>query len=431
MSAPYTQTQDYLYALRNRGAKLGIERMADFNEALGRPDRQFPIIHVAGTNGKGSVCAMLEAIYRRAGLRTGLFTSPHLVRLGERIQVNRVPIADEEIVNWVARLRPVAERLAAQNEEAHPTFFEFMTAMAFEHFASQSVDVAILETGLGGRLDSTNVVTPEVSVITSISLDHQEMLGDTLEAIAREKAGIIKPGKPVVLGKLPPEAEAEIRRIAGERGSETFGVEETYGTRIEHYPVTNLIGDYQRINAATALLTARHAGPRLLINKGVARQALSEVDWAGRWQTVRLADGRPLILEAAHNPEGALALEANLAQLVRETGRKPVVVCGTLGAARATALMATVARHAAELHLIVPAQPRACTHAELRDALPAAFAGPRFDARVETLFPAPGICTAGGPGDTIVATGSIYLLGEILARLAPESSSALNLQDKL
>jgi len=427
----FAETERTLYALRNRGAKLGIERMAAFNEALGRPDRRFPIIHVAGTNGKGSVCAMLEAIYRHAGLKTGLFTSPHLIRLGERIQINREPISDDAIVSWVGRLKPVAEQLAGADGEGHPTFFEFMTAMAFEHFASQRVDVAILETGLGGRLDSTNVVTPEVSVITSISLDHQEQLGDTLEKIAREKAGIVKPGKSVVLGRLPPEAEHEIRRIAGERGCDVFGVEETFGPDLATYPVTNLVGDYQRINAATALLATRHAGPCLPAVGALAPEALQQVVWAGRWQTIRLADAKILILEAAHNAEGAHALDANLARLVRETNRRPIILCGTLGAYRAGELMPVVIRHAAQIHLLVPNQPRACSFQEMRAALPEPTRATIIDSTVAELFPAPGVCTAGNPGETLVATGSIYLLGEILSRLAPKTATTFKLQDKV
>ncbi|MFW6218065.1 MAG: bifunctional folylpolyglutamate synthase/dihydrofolate synthase, partial [Verrucomicrobiota bacterium] len=204
----YKETRDYLYSLRDRGSKYGIERMQRFVAELGHPERRFPVIHVAGTNGKGSVCAMLEAIYRANGYRTGLYTSPHLVHLGERVQVDRLPLTETDIVRHCERLRPVAAALGAGKPEEHPSFFEFMTAMAFLQFADAQVDLAILETGLGGRLDATNVAAPELSVITSVSLDHTELLGDSLAKIAREKAGICKPRKPVLLGRLPPEAEA-------------------------------------------------------------------------------------------------------------------------------------------------------------------------------------------------------------------------------
>lgn len=425
----YAETQDYLFSLRNRGAKLGVERMVAFNKALGRPDRAYPIIHVAGTNGKGSVCAMLEAIYRRAGKKTGLFTSPHLIRLGERVQVNRVPLTEQEIVQWTSKLRPTAEAMASYNEADHPTFFEFMTAMAFLQFQEQKVDVGILETGLGGRLDSTNVIEPRVCVITSVSYDHQQQLGNTLTEIAREKAGIIKPHARVVLGKLPEEAETEIRRIAQERGAGVTSIREVFESE-EHYPETNLVGAHQRINAATAMLAMCHAGQDLAVTDDVAREALMDVTWAGRWQKLTLRDGRTLILDAAHNAEGAEALDANLARLVEETGRRPVILCGTLGDERAKALMRTVARHASALHLLVPDQPRACSAETLRSFLSGHYDGPINESTVSALFPEPGVCRAGDREDILVATGSIYLLGEILTRLE-NGGGSINLQDKI
>ncbi|MEO0797066.1 MAG: folylpolyglutamate synthase/dihydrofolate synthase family protein [Verrucomicrobiota bacterium] len=426
----YTNTQEYLYSLRNRGAKLGLERMVSFNEALGQPDRQFPIIHVAGTNGKGSVCAMLESIYRHAGLKTGMFTSPHLIRLGERVQVNRVPLTDAEIVHWVNHLKPFAESLANGDDEAHPTFFEFMTAMAFLQFARQAVDVAIVETGLGGRLDSTNVITPRVSVITSVSYDHQDLLGDTLSKIAREKAGIIKPGVPVVLGRLPNEAEIAIRAIAAERSCTVTSIAERFGDRVEDYPNVALAGDHQRINAATAWLAVEQAGLEVLPMQ--IREGLRQVSWAGRWQHMALVDGRTMILEAAHNEEGARALEANLKKLVLDSSRKPIVVCGTLGQQRADELMPIVARYASAIYLLVPEQPRACSFAELRAALPADHGLEVRNASVSELFPGPGRCSVGGPEDTILVTGSIYMLGEILARLEQDTGAeSIHLQDKI
>lgn len=426
----YAETQEYLFSLRNRGAKLGVERMERFNNALGRPDKHYPIIHVAGTNGKGSVCAMLEAIYRRAGYKTGLFTSPHLVRLGERVQVNRQPLTDAQIVHYTEKLRATAERLAEFDPEAHPTFFEFMTAMAFLHFAEEKVDVVILETGLGGRLDSTNVIIPRVSVITSVSFDHMDQLGDTLTKIAREKAGILKPNGNLVLGRLPEEAEVEIRRKADSLRCGVTTVTDVFEDDFEHYPETNLVGEHQRINAAVALLAMCHAGQDLAVSDEVARAALMDVDWAGRWQKITLRDGRTLILDATHNPEGCEALDKNLARLIDETGRKPVIICGTLGEARARALMAVVTERAKDIWLVQPNQPRACTQGELRALGVGKFTGGLEDASVTTLFPEPGVCRAGGEGDVIVATGSIYLLGEILTRLEEQTSEA-GLQDKL
>ena len=415
----YESVRAYLYGLKYRGALYGIDRMREFVDVLGHPERQYPVIHVAGTNGKGSTCAMLESIFRAAGHRTGLFTSPHLVHQGERVQVNRTILTREEIVAYTRRLKPLAEALEAEKPDHHPSFFEFMTGMAFLRFAEAEVDVAIIETGLGGRLDATNIVDPEISIITSISLDHTEILGDTLEAIAWEKAGIIKPGKPAVMGLLPKEAETVIEEVARERGCPLYKVAEAFGIHEQDLPMTSLPGDYQRRNAATATLAARVIGERFGITEAHIRDGLRHVNWAGRWEHHSLAD-RGIILDATHNPEGALHLERNLENFVRQRGYKPVVLTGTLGLPRARALMPVVARFAREIHLLVPHQPRACSFEELRGEIPATFQGTLHESSVKELFPAPGICLAGMPGEELVATGSIYLIGEIMERLYHE-----------
>ncbi|MGD1030487.1 MAG: folylpolyglutamate synthase/dihydrofolate synthase family protein [Opitutaceae bacterium] len=419
MTGEYQAVQDYLYGLKVSGVKFGIDRMRLVADALGHPERSRPCVHVAGTNGKGSVAAMVESVLRAAGWRTGLYTSPHLVRLGERVQVNRSLLAEEEIISYVGELRPVVERLVASGgPDDRPSFFEFMTAMAFLQFERKHCDVSIIEVGLGGRLDATNVVLPEISVITSISLDHCELLGPTVESIAGEKAGIIKPGRPVVIGRMPAEAVRVIRGIAAERGSPVISVEEEFGSEIGSYPQTSLEGDYQRWNAATAALALRHLGSGWKLTDEVIARGLRQVDWQGRWQRTRLG-GRLLILDASHNPEGAQVLDSNLARLRSETGRRPIVITGALGTARAGALLATVARHAGEIHLVVPKQSRACGHEELELLLPSDFRGRVVRSTVESLFPGPGVCTAGGPEDAIVVTGSIYVLGEVLARIEP------------
>ncbi len=415
----YAAVTDYLFGLKARGAKFGIDRMALFAEQLGHPERAVPCVHVAGTNGKGSVSAMLDAILQAAGWHTGLYTSPHLVKLGERVQVDRHILREAEITAYTHELRSVAEKLGAVNADDQPSFFEFMTAMAFLQFARKRCDLSVIEVGMGGRLDATNIVTPLVSVITSISLDHSEFLGSEIEQIAAEKAGIIKPGRPVVIGRMPAAAERVIRGIAMERGAPIVSVMEQFGEDVARYPTTNLECDYQRWNAATATLTARALGSGWRITDTAIADGLRHVDWPGRWQRVRV-DGRLTILDASHNPEGAQVLDANLAHLVAETGRPPVVITGALGAARAGALLATIAHHAREIHLAVPHQARACTHEELEALVPKSFRGNVVRATVENLFPTPTHCTAGGADDVLVVTGSIYLLGEVMARLMPE-----------
>src|SRR5579859_501572 len=191
----YPAAVQFLYGLRLFGAKFGLENTFELARRAGDPQRQLRFIHVAGTNGKGSTCAMLENIYRQAGLRVGLFTSPHLNSFRERIQINRELISEEDVVCGLRELQPLLEKFAPDH---HPTFFEVVTVMALKYFAEQRCDLVIWETGLGGRLDSTNIVMPLASVITNIAFDHQQWLGDTLARIAAEKAGIIKPGIPVV-----------------------------------------------------------------------------------------------------------------------------------------------------------------------------------------------------------------------------------------
>lgn len=421
--AAYVAAQETLFALKARGVSFGIDRMRTFAAALGHPERAVPLIHVAGTNGKGSVAAMVAAILRAAGRRVGLYTSPHLVRLGERVQVDGVALSDAEIVAYTRELMPVAERLESERPDWGPSFFEFMTAMAFLQFARRGCDVAVVEVGMGGRLDATNIITPTVSVITSIGLDHCDILGHTLPEIAREKAGIIKPGVPVVLGRLPPEAEAVVREIAAERGAPVLAVREVFGEDLAAYPRAALEGDYQRINAATATLVARALAGSFGVGETQIAAGLARVRWPGRWQRARLADGRLIVLDASHNPEGAEVLEGLLARLVAETGRRPVAITGVLGTARARPLLAALARHARAIHLVRPQQARASTFEELEALVPAEFSagGGRVSrGAVETLFPRAGVCAAGEADDVIVVTGSIYLLGEVLARLEPE-----------
>lgn len=414
----YAAVTAYLYALKAGGIKFGIDRMRRLAAALGHPERSYPVIHLAGTNGKGSVAAMLEAVFRAAGWHTGLYTSPHLVRLGERVQVDRQLLSEAEIVAYANELQPVASRAAADAADEHATFFEFMTAMAFLQFQRKQVDVALVEVGMGGRLDATNVVQPEIAVITSIGLDHIGELGGELRLIAREKAGIIKPGRPVVLGRLPAEAEQVIREVAAGQGAPVHSVREAFGEALAGYPATNLECDYQRWNAATATLVARLLPAKWRLTATTIALGLDRVDWPGRWQRTTLG-GRLLILDATHNPEGAAVLEQNLIRLVAETGRPPVIVAGALGEFRARALLEVVCRHAREVHLVTPQQARASTYAEMRALVPPAQQARIHQAEITTLFPDDHTCTVGGPDDTIVVTGSIYVLGEVLARIEP------------
>lgn len=418
----YEAARDWLYSLKNRGSKYGIDRMVRFAEVLGHPQRSFPCIHVAGTNGKGSTCAMLERIFRDQGFRAGLSTSPHLVRQGERIQVDRKILEETQILEYVRELVPWAEKVALEDPELHPSFFEFMTAMAFMHFAREEVDIAVVEVGLGGRLDATNVLVPEVSVITSIGLDHCEILGDSLAAIAGEKGGIIKPGVPVVAGLLEPEAMDVVRQLCAERGCELTCIEDRFGTDLTRYPQSNLHGSYQRINAAIALTVVEIVRERFELDRPKAEQSLLDVAWPGRWEERELKH-RKIVFDVSHNSEGAKWLDEGLADLVtRSDGARPDIVMGVMGAYRAAALVPVAAKWAESIRFVMPEQDRACSFEELRAFVPADFNGDVSEATVADLFPGKGECSLDfDAGRPLVLSGSIYLIGEIWDRFYEES----------
>lgn len=417
----YASIAERLFALRPRGTKYGIDRMRLFADELGHPERALPVIHIAGTNGKGSVAAMIEAILRAAGWRVGLYTSPHLVHVGERVRVNRARLTTGEIAAYFRELDPLADRVAQRaGRDDRPSFFEYLTAMALLHFSRAECDIAVLETGLGGEFDATNIVTPEVSVITSIGFDHSEWLGDSLTSIARAKAGIIKPQRPVVIGRLPAEAEEVIRQRATQCAAPVISVRAHFGEAMAAYPRTNLAGDYQRWNAATATLAVRALAEHWKMADPVIAQGLANVVWSGRWERTRVGE-RNVILDASHNPEGASVLEHNLAALRRECGRRPIVVVGVLGVERAAPLLATIARHASEIVLVVPDQPRASAYGELEQLIPKDFSGAIQRSTVSEVFPSENQCAIGTKDDVVVVTGSIYLLGEVMTclRLSP------------
>ncbi len=405
-----------LFALKPQGANYGIDRMRALAAALGHPERSVPSVHVAGTNGKGSVAAMVDSILHSAGWQTGLYTSPHLVHVGERVQVDRQPLTDDEVAAFVRELQPVSDRIAAELPDHRPSFFELMTAMAVLQFARKKCDIAVFETGLGGRLDATNVLAPQVCAITSIGLDHCEYLGNEVTQIAAEKAGIIKTRVPVVVGRMPREAEKVIRTVAAQVGAPVVSVAERYGESVSEFPSTNLEGEYQRWNAATATLVALALPAKWRITRKAIEGGLANVKWSGRWQRIQIGD-RTVIVDASHNPEGAQVLDANLARLVVETGRKPVVAVGVLGENRAKPLLEAICRHASEVHLVVPNEPRACDYEALAKLVPRSFSGAVVRDTIGRIFPTPNTCALGSAEVPVVVTGSIYLVGEVLGRV--------------
>ena len=412
-------TLAWLMNLRNAGSSLGLERMRELCARLGHPENAAPCIHIAGTNGKGSTAAMIEAIQRAHGRTTGLYTSPHLIEIGERIQVNRKLLSTERVLEIAAAIRPHYGALAAKGVEMTPTFFEVITAVAFLEFKRAQVDVVVLETGLGGRLDATNICRPLVTVITSIGLDHQDFLGSTIEAIAAEKAGIVKAGVPCVISKVPAEAEEVLVAQAKKVGAPVYFVRDRFKSGL---PEVSLAGEYQRWNAGAAWLACELASG-LVFDEVKAKAALRSVNWGGRWQKLKLKDGRDLIIDGSHNEEGVRATESLLAEL-----NKPTVVVGALGVERARALLAVVAKHAGEIILVAPAHERACTTAEMKALVPPDYCGAVRVSNVKELFPSPMECSAAGQ---VVVMGSLYLVGEVLACYEGRSAPHSSWQDKL
>jgi len=339
----YVEQLEWLYALQSRGMRFELDRMRDALRLRGEPQRGLPVVHVAGTNGKGSVCAMVERVLREAGLRTGLFTSPHLSRYAERIRLDGEPLSDARIAQGLGVLR-------RDSSLPRLTFFEHTALLALETFRDAALDVAVVEVGLGGRLDATNLVEPRVTAITNIAADHMNVLGDTLEAIAGEKAGILKAGAPLVLGVREPRVAAPILERAASLGVPVWrlGVELDVresarglllraGDQSLSEVQLGLRGAHQHDNAVVAYgILARLRQQGRAIPDEAMRRGFARAQWPGRLESV---PGQPAhLLDCAHNPDGARTLAAHLASLPR-SGRR-VLVFGALGDKDHTGLLA-------------------------------------------------------------------------------------------
>jgi dihydrofolate synthase / folylpolyglutamate synthase len=440
----YADAIRFLYSLRWFGAKFGLANSFKLAALAGNPQNRLRFIHVAGTNGKGSTCAMLESIYRAAGLRVGLFTSPHLVAFGERIQVNRRVISERDIGRLVAEIQALLEEgwgksgnhaaaslLTAGAEAAgsagadvraeHPTFFEVVTIMALRYFAEQKCDLVIWETGLGGRLDSTNIVTPLTSVITNIQYDHQKWLGETLASIAAEKAGIIKPGIPLITAA---EGKAALRVITETARRQNAPL--TILSREEmHQPPLNtiqlpLLGQHQRMNAAVAVATARALSSQVPVNDDTIRAGLSRVHWAGRLQLTTRPSGQQILLDGAHNVGGA----GILATAVKEffPSAKLTLVLGILRDKDWPGMCDILAPLAERILLVPVPSERSATPQELAGAC--RRANPR--AQVTECASLREALTATGSDAFLTVAGSLYLVGEAMELLHLSPAKARN-----
>jgi len=399
----YQESIDWLYGTQTFGIKLGLENMRRLVAALGiDPDHPgAAVLHVAGTNGKGSVCAVTERILRDAGVRTGLFTSPHLVTYRERIRVDGTMIPEGAVAEGLGFLRT-----SVSDWETHPTFFELSLALAMRYFRDEGCEAVILETGMGGRLDATNAIRSDVCVITSIALDHQQWLGETIREIAVEKAGILKPGVPVVIGELHPEARDVIGRRALALGIPC----------VEAHPLpddwtTGLKGPHQRENAALAVEAACRLEGERLTQEGI-RRSVAETTWPGRFQQI---DG-DLVLDGAHNPAAAAVLRQTWQS--EFGGEKAHLVFGAVGSKDVSGIFAELLPILASVDFVPVKSERRLSVEEMKAALASAGGEALPQSDFATLAEAVAAARARG-GKTLVA-GSLFLVGEALGHLFGE-----------
>jgi dihydrofolate synthase/folylpolyglutamate synthase len=417
-SAPhgtYGPGVEFLFSLERFGMKFGLANIARLCAALGHPESAYPAVIVAGTNGKGSVTAMVDAALRAAGYRSARYTSPHLLRLEERFAIDGRDVDSDALEAAALLIKLTAEQLVASGElEALPTFFECTTAAAFLLFRDAAVDIAVLEVGLGGRLDATNIVAPVAAAIVSIDFDHQAQLGTTLASIAAEKAGVIKPGVPVVCGPLPAEAMAVVERVCAEQQAPLIRTDRDRDLldRAGALPLA-LPGAHQRANAAVAiaLLETLDRNPRIALPVGAdaIRAGLRTAAWPGRLESFE-RDGCRVLLDAAHNPAGARAL----AEYLRESERRAVTL--VFGAMQDKAIDEMLQALAPVVDTIVCAtapSPRAAPAADL------AQRGARLGLRARAIEdPIAAVQEACASKRTVVVAGSIFLIGPVRAWLA-------------
>jgi dihydrofolate synthase/folylpolyglutamate synthase len=435
MSMDRDQKLESLFARTHAGIKPGLELMLELLEALGNPQKDFLSVHVAGTNGKGSTCAMIESGIRQLGLKTGLFTSPHLVRVNERIRLSGKPASDDSFYGWLDQIQAVEGSLSRL-----PTFFETLSAMAFLGFKESGVQVAVLETGMGGRLDCTNVVEPLLSVVTRVDFDHQAFLGNTLAAIAGEKAGIIKPGRPVVIGSQDPEAEKVLCDKAIASGSVYRKAEDAVtlsgrkqdlkgqiltlsGTSADYGRMClPLLGKFQLENLCTAVAALEVLEELLNLNAEPAwmKKAIESVEWAGRGQVLSVEP--PVLLDVAHNVGGAKALRELLDELFGKKSKGVLFWAGLADKNPEEFIRILQPRFSACVCLDLQS-PRAMSAEALallaeKNGLSATCASMEEARRESLSFP--------DEFDFACVAGSVYLAGEWLSQERPDQGEMLS-----
>ena len=388
----FDESLTWLESTQFFGIKLGLDNTRRLLDHLENPERGLRIFHVAGTNGKGSVCAMLDSVFRAAGLKSGLYTSPHLLDFRERVRVSGSMISRDATAQILTQLHD-----CCKGWPHSPTFFELATAMAFAHFARERCDVVILETGMGGSLDATNAATPAVSIITPIAMDHAEWLGDSILKIAGEKAGIIKPGIPVVSAPQTAEAAEVLRSKAAECESRLTFVGRPYAGEV------GLEGAHQKWNAALAVSAIHEAG--FSPGDAAIARGLRDVSWPARFEII----GDRIILDGAHNPHAATALVKTWFEHFGP--KKPSIVFGAMKDKDCHEMLAILSEIAASFFFVPVASPRSSDPAELvRSTSLPAQAFPSLPAAIESAL---------ARAEPLLITGSLFLAGEALSVLEP------------
>jgi len=442
MYPPATQREvDWLYDLQHFGIKLGLEQIRALLDLIGHPERRMRTVLIAGTNGKGSVAAMLHSMLEASGLRAGMFTSPHLMRPNERIRISRDDIGDEELGQRLRRMRERIEPAVVDGRmPAHPSFFEVVCATALETFAEHGMDVAVLEVGLGGRLDATNAVDADLSVIVGIDLDHTKTLGATIAEIAAEKGGIIKANKPLVSGVVRQRAIDVLQKIADQRQArwvdalldidyrQAHGEEQlTLQSEQTKYEGVSLAlgGQHQIHNARVALSALEQLAPSLSlqIDPEAVRRGLANVRWPARLQWLEAGESRPqILLDGAHNPAGAATLAGYLAQLGRA---RPVTLLGVMRGKLLEEMIATLAPRLGTVVLTRTSVSRAAEPDEIVQIVR------RHVERVEIVEDPQQalqrVFELTPPDAYALITGSLYLIGELMGKLEHTQSLPISM----
>ena len=421
----YSELVQWMFNLERFGIKLGLENMTEYLSLIGNPHKGFRSVHVTGTNGKGSVCAFLASILEESGLKVGLYTSPHLVDFRERVLVNDQMISEEDVVRLGNELRATMEGMAEESGEKQLTFFEFTTGLAFKYFSEQSIDIAVVEVGMGGRLDATNVISPEVSAITRIGLEHTAYLGNTMEQVAREKAGIVKTGVPVVCSDRNSESLSVIRNACARKKAtlslvgKDFGagnvVTRADGTSFDHEGRTRipglrtrLIGAHQAENAATAIaVTEQMNAAGCSISETAVREGVAKTKWPGRLDI--WSDDPLVILDGSHNPEGVRTTVSVLDSL----GLTPLTfVVACMDDKDGLGIIAGLAPYASSMVITEVKTARSMKASQL-----AILARQSFDGNIsveDDVHDAMAYALSNATGEGVCAIGSFYLVGDVM-----------------